>query len=266
MNPTDWTFLQHTDVPLNVDIAEGSCSVYTQSSPLSANQNEDALLVSQFEGTYGLIAVADGVGGGRAGGQASELTLKTIATEVAHSQDSEESFRSCIINGIEKANQAVLKLGIGAATTVAILELHPGTYRSYHVGDSFVQVFGQRGKEKYLTIDHTPVGYAREAGMVSEQDAYEHPDRHVLTNVVGSQEMRIEIGPIRSMDPKDTIIVATDGLSDNLTGQEISRHICQGKLPDCARQLATRCKKRMLSDERISKPDDLTFAIYRQGK
>ena len=174
--------------------------------------------------------------------------------------------RGAIINGIEKANQELAERGAGAATTLAAVEIQDNTVRPYHVGDSQILLIGQKGKVKLLTKSHSPVGYAVEAGVLDEEQAMHHEQRHVISNAVGSSEMYIEIGSALEMAPRDTLVVATDGLFDNLHTEEIVEICRKGRLSEAGRKLASRCRARMVEPEegQPSKPDDLSFILYRR--
>jgi len=128
---------------------------------------------------------------------------------------------------------------------LAAVEIQDNTVRPYHVGDSQILLIGQKGKIKLLTKSHSPVGYAVEAGVLDEEQAMHHEERHLISNAIGSREMYIEIGSALEMAPRDTLVVATDGLGRNLAG---------------------RCRTRMVEPEegQPSKPDDLSFILYRR--
>jgi serine/threonine protein phosphatase PrpC len=153
--------------------------------------------------------------------------------------------RTAILNGIEQANRAVSELGVGAATTLAIVEISGGVARSYHVGDSMILAVGQRGRVKLQTVSHSPVGYAVEAGMLDEAEALHHEDRHLVSNFIGSAEMRIEIGPPLNLAERDTLLLASDGLFDNLYNDEIIERTRKGPLEQVVRSLAGECRQRM---------------------
>ena len=169
----------------------------------------------------GILAVADGLGGHAGGERASRLAVEAMQKHVQEAlapagEQPTRSLRGAILNGIEAANQSVRELGTGAATTLALVEIQDRTIRPYHVGDSVILLTGQRGKLKLQTIPHSPIGYAVEAGLMKEEDAIHHEERHVISNVIGSEQMRIEIGPPIEMAPRDTLLLASDGLLDNL--------------------------------------------------
>src|SRR5690606_1302100 len=99
-----------------------------------------------------------------------------------------------ILDAVEEANSNVLSLNRGAATTLAIAEIVGRQLRGYHVGDSELIGVGQRGRIKLRVVPHSPTGFAVEAGLMDEAEAVQHDQRHVLFNVIGSPDMRIEIG------------------------------------------------------------------------
>jgi serine/threonine protein phosphatase PrpC len=158
-------------------------------------------------------------------------------------------------------------LGTGAATTLALVEIQDRTIRTYHVGDSEILVTGQRGKVKLQTIPHSPIGYAVEAGLMNEEDAIHHEERHVISNVIGSDQMRIEMGPPTEMAPRDTLLLASDGLFDNLLPGEIINTIRSGPLDDSLSVLVEAAQDRMVSSGGAapSKPDDLTVIAFRRA-
>ena len=70
-----------------------------------------------------------------------------------------------------------------------------------------ILIISQRGRIKFQTIAHSPVGYALEAGMILEEEAIEHEERHVVYNVVGCSEMKIDIGPEITLSARDRVII-----------------------------------------------------------
>jgi serine/threonine protein phosphatase PrpC len=217
-----------------------------------------------------VLAIADGLGGHAGGEKASRAAIETIGLHIhqALAEDGggePEWLRGPILSGIEAANKAVLDLSCGAATTLALVEIRGREIRTYHVGDSAILVTGQRGKLKLQTIPHSPIGYAVEAGLMNEEDAIRHEARHVISNVIGSEQMRIEIGPVVEMAPRDTLVLASDGLLDNLLPNEVVELVRSGPLDRAVGDLVEEAQRRMSSQlgAAPSKPDDLTVIAYR---
>jgi serine/threonine protein phosphatase PrpC len=246
-------------------VAGGEVAVFSARSPAKETTNEDAAVLIPAGNGAAILAVADGLGGQRAGAEAAELAVKALAACVRAAND-HAGLRAAILDGFERANQSVTDLGIGAATTLAAVEIEGSTIRPYHVGDSTILVVGQRGRIKLLTVSHSPVGYAVEAGLLDEHEAIHHEDRHLVSNIVGSPEMRIEIGRPLALNPLDTVLLGSDGLFDNLHVAEVVEVIRKGRLAEVAGTLAEACRRRMQEPEpdHPSHPDDLTFLIYRR--
>jgi PPM family protein phosphatase len=163
----------------------------------------------------------------------------------------------------------VLGLARGAATTLVVAQLDATRLRTYHVGDSELLAVGQRGRIKQRVVPHSPTGFAVEAGLLDENEAVQHDQRHVLFNVIGSAEMRVEVGPPLQLAARDTVLLATDGLFDNLYIDEIVDTIRRGSLTAAADRLVARVQARMQGEgdgDQPCKPDDLTIVLFRPHK
>lgn len=250
--------------------AGGTAAAFTTRSPKKETPNEDVAGLLPISETSGVLAVADGLGGHAGGEKASRLALETLqqtlhAGVTLVSESGVDWVRGAILDGIEAANHEVRALGTGAATTMALVEIQDRVIRTYHVGDSVILLTGQRGKLKMQTIAHSPIGYAVEAGLMKEEEAIHHEERHVISNVIGSDQMRIEMGAPVEMARRDTLVLASDGLLDNLLPSEIVEFVRSGPLEVAVRELVDEALRRMNDGDGHgpSKPDDLTVIAYR---
>jgi serine/threonine protein phosphatase PrpC len=215
--------------------------------------NEDGVAVIPAGADACVIGLADGMSGGRGGETAVRLTLEGLCAEVRAAVVAGGELRAGVLNGFERANLAVAKL---AGDTVRVC----------HVGDSEALLVGQRGKIKLTTVSHTPAGYGKEAGLLSEREAMRHAERHLLLNAIGVAGMRIELGPRVRMAELDTLVLGSDGLFDNWKLEEIAERVRRGPLDRAASALlaATLERMRSTSTERPGKPDDLSFVLVRR--
>lgn len=245
--------------------AHGTACVLSRRCPQRTSANEDAAAVVGLDETAGVLMVADGVGGLAQGEQAARGALEEVTAAISRAMPGESAVRTAILDGIEAANVRIQQQLARGATTLAIVELSSGHARPYHVGDSTILLVGGRGKLKLQTVSHSPVGYGVESGLLDEQEAMFHADRHLVSNFVGSPAMRIEIGPLLRFSVRDTLLIASDGLIDNLHTEEIVTHLRTGKLPEIARRLADHAQQRMAAAgaDMPSKPDDVTLILYR---
>lgn len=268
----------------------GQAAWLTMQSPQKQTGNEDSLDFIEIEPSRGLLVVADGLGGHRGGGAASKLLVTWIKNAFRNGRsriaddhilisgglkvplnalsrpESDNQSRSIVLDRIEQVNRRLLRRKTGSATTIALVEVSANRARTYHVGDSLALVISQRGRIKYGTVSHSPVGYAFEAGVYTEEEAIMHQHRHFVSNVVGSRDMSIEIGQWIDLAARDTILLASDGLFDNLFTHEIIDCIRKGKLESGVQSLAEIAVERMTSPipDVPSKPDDLTILAYRR--
>lgn len=263
-----WSFLNrhmpgHAEVH---DCGRGQFAVYSARAPHKETFNEDAAAMFCYSDGAGLAVVADGMGGMPRGEQASALVIAAIHSSLATTDKGQGlALREGLINGIDSANVKINELGVGAGSTLAAVEIHGREIRTYHIGDSMIMVVGSGGRIKLQTVSHSPVGYAVEAGILDEKEAMHHDERNVVSNLLGFPNMRIEVGPTLTLSPYDTVLVASDGLFDNMYIQEIVEHIRKGPLAAAADCLAATCRERMAHPAagHPSKPDDLTFVLYR---
>ena len=248
------------------ELGAGEAVVLSMPRPGRVGPNEDAAALVSLGRKAGVAVVSDGAGGHPRGAEAAALAVRAVCDSVAMLGGDPVNLRGAIINGFESANRAISGLGTGAAATLAVVEIQGDTMRSYHAGDSMVLVTGQRGRVKWLSIPHSPVGYAVAAGLLDRGDALHHEDLHIVSNVLGTQHMRIDLGATLKLSPRDTVVLASDGLSDNLHLEEIIDHMRKGSLLRAADQMAALGKERMRKPDEgaPSKPDDLTFIAIRR--
>jgi len=242
-------------------------AIYAAADPTQERPSQDRAMARLDEGAA-LLAVADGAGGHSSGARAASITVSAIERAASTAERDGQKLRFAMLDALEDANQEVLELGDGAASTLASVLVIDSQVRTFHVGDAMVLVVGGRGRVRLATPPHSPVGYAVEAGVLEPEEAMHHEDRHLVSNVVGDRDMRVEVrSPIR-LRPHDTILVASDGLYDNLHLEEIADRVRRGKLREVAQDLADTCTQRMTEPEdgEPSKPDDLSFILLRRER
>jgi PPM family protein phosphatase len=244
-------------------VTEGHVAVLCRRCPDKVEPNDDSAAFIQTASGAIVMLVADGVGGCPLGYKASAIAVESIIEGVEAAEPFSD-LRPAILDGIERANREILDLGIGAATTLAVVEIQDRVARAYQVGDSMTLMIGQRGALKWKSTPHSPVGYAIESGMLDESEAMHHHDRHVVSNLVGSRSMHIEIGPTRTLSPRDSVIVGSDGLFDNLHVAEVIALAKSGRPDKRIASLAELATRRMNEhvDGQPGKPDDLAVLIY----
>lgn len=212
-----------------------------------------------------VLAVADGVGGVRGGALASQLAMETLCDALITADDL--GAREAIMDTFDQTDAAAYASAAVGSTTLLVAEVRGDTLRTYNTGDSEAVLIGGRGKIKLRTVAHSPVGYQVAAGVLRDDEALHHEMRHYITNVVGTGEMRIDVGPRTPLAARDTLVMGSDGLFDNVSIEEVVAVVTQGALDAAAENLISLVRRRMEMPgmDEPSKPDDLSLVLYRRN-
>ena len=251
---------------VEVEVAGGQAIAYTCRDPYKASENEDTVAILPYGPGAAVLVVADGAGGLPAGKRASLTAVSTLAESLQTAMDKTTLLRTAILNGIEAANAAVLALANGSATTMTVVTLEGRLTRTYQVGDSEAIVIGQRGLVKLQTTAHSPTGFAVEAGFLDQREALHHEERHLVSNFIGTSDMRIDVGAAVELGLRDTILLASDGLMDNVHVDEIIEYVRKGPLDNAVQRVVDVAGQRMRKAlaGQPSKPDDLSLILFRK--
>lgn len=264
-NPTN-LFINSSSTDLStVDLDDYQFRIYSNKSPTRTDEelNEDSAAIFRFDHENLIAIVADGVGGHSRGDQASRILIETFVDEINKKSNKLISVREFILNSIDLANKNIQELKLGSATTLVLCHINKNNARIYHIGDSEGFIIGDRGKLKYKTISHSPTGHGIEAGLI-DPDQLDHPDRHLISNVIGASDMRIEIGPIHELSKRDHIILCTDGLTDNLPLSDIMNMTQTSSFDALCDSLSLEIQNRFSSEkENKVKFDDTTIITIR---
>jgi serine/threonine protein phosphatase PrpC len=256
-----------SEIPDITNLGKREIVVFTVRSPTKTTRNEDSIAWIAWPDAL-LVVLADGVGGYPGGGTASGLAVQGLVDRFKNVNDDQISldvFRDGVLDAFESANVEIQQLGNGSATTLTALTIAGDRVRVFNVGDSSTLICGGKGKLKFANTAHSPTGYAIAAGMLHSDDALHHDERHLISNIVGSPEMHIDIGPVQKLSPRDRIVVASDGLWDNMYVDEVNKAIRIVPLPKAAGFMAATCRTRMGREggQLPGHADDLSFVVIR---
>jgi protein phosphatase len=211
----------------------------------TGKNNEDAYSVTSYRLDSGptrslLALVADGIGGHQAGEVAARLAIDTVVQRVAASSGRQPLvvLRAAVL----EAGRAIQRAAAlspdqeGMGSTVAVAWEVGGRLYTVSVGDSRIY-FLRAGELRRLTIDHTWVQEALDHGIITPEEAHNHPHAHILRrHLGGAQEaqpdQRLRLSADESDERSlanqgvdlrqgDQILLCTDGLTDLVSDEEI---------------------------------------------
>ncbi len=251
---------------IRLAVGGGSLVAYTSRSPDKHTENEDTVAIIPWGPQAAVLVVADGAGGLPAGKKASMTAALTLAESLQLALEKTLLLRTAILNGIEAANDAVRDLANGSATTLTVMTIEGQLARSYQIGDSEALVVGQRGLIKLQTTVQSPTGFAVEAGFLDQREALHHAERHLVSNFMGTLDMSIDVGAAVELRPRDTIVLASDGVTDNVHIDELVEMVRKGPLDEAADTVIAKAVQRMAIERpgQPSKPDDLSLIVFRK--
>lgn len=234
---------------------------------LKRQANEDNLLALPGRG---LFLVADGVGGRRGGQTASRTVVEVFERVFSQPQPQSspeaemEELRALVGNTVDLCNQKIFTEAEqnadleGMATTLALAAVRGNRAIIAHVGDSRVYRCDAQGLIQ-LTEDHSEVNEAVRAGILTPQQAENHPRRNVISRAIGADsEVEAEIIEIE-VDESTTLFLCSDGITRHIRDDQLERLLRSGSHP----QAICETMKQLCYNEGAE--DNLTAIIVQFG-
>lgn len=181
--------------------------------------NEDAVLACAERGLW---AVADGMGGHEAGEVASAMIIDALSS--FESNGALDSRSAAAVAALEGVNARLRDLAASLSdertigSTIVGLLTDSSAYTCFWVGDSRAYC-ARNGNIVQLTHDHSLVQELVDAGMLSAEEAAEHPNSNIITRAVGAESILRTDRVTGELQAGDVFLLASDGLT-RLVGDE----------------------------------------------
>jgi protein phosphatase len=202
-------------------------------------KNEDEYAIEGFKNNknQGYCIIADGMGGHNSGEIASKIAVKVISIElnnILKNKLQHIDIKKIILNSLKKANEKIYNQSLnnkeqsGMGTTIIVCFIKMEMIYIANIGDSRVYVFNENNIKK-ITTDHSMIEELILSGNITEKEAKNHPQKHLITRSLGTK---------KNIDPdfyeyfykqNDVIIMATDGLTEMLDLKEIKKILSEKK-------------------------------------
>jgi protein phosphatase len=243
--------------------------------------NEDAFIITDaaparhghvLGGPLPFLAVADGVAGHAGGARASMLVVRTAALETVRRGRAHEwsqrrdaaAVEASLTHIVHACRDAIANCGAEdrqltrMATTLTAGLLRGRTLHVAHVGDSRCYV-SRRGTLTQVTRDHTMAHSLEESGVGPLPAA--STLHHVLVNAIAANHELIEVETHRvDLEPDDTVLFCTDGLSDALSDDAILATL------NAARSATWACRELVRRALEAPGSDNVTVVVGRLGR
>jgi len=208
-----------------------------------------------------LAIVADGMGGYEGGQEASHLAVETVST--FYRERNGGTPQQVLNEALQAAHERIRQHGFahpklrGMGTTCTAIVVVGHALHYVHVGDTRLYLV-RSGQITQITRDHSYVGRLVESGVISREEAENHPQRNILTAALGTNVELIMDSPDQpaALQPGDVLVVCSDGLWGQVHDAEILAAVAGKTAEDAARELIELARER-------GGPDNITLQVLR---
>ena len=199
------------------------------------SHNEDSI---GTDISMGLVVLADGMGGYKAGEVASAIAVNILMESVKESlpkltpgeidEESGYSRESLLVQEvIQEANHAIFQTAqsqpqcAGMGTTLVAAMFYDDRMTVAHIGDS--RLYRQRkGQLEQITVDHSLLQELVDKGFYTPEEAKESLNKNLVTRAMGIDESVTADLQEEVVVPDDVYLLCSDGLTDLVDDDEIS--------------------------------------------
>ncbi len=205
------------------------------------SENQDYF--GRYDEQFGkLIIVCDGMGGYSGGEIASRLAVETIYSHFAK-LGSHYDVRYEIEQAILLAHKSILdyaqenpeKQGMG--TTVILMLIRENSYWFACVGDSRLYL-RRNSKTRQLSKDHSFVQGMVDSGILTTEQAADHPKRNIITKALGAKDATPDVSGPFTIYRNDVFMMCTDGLYGYFSLNELNEIMAEEPQPACNKLVA----------------------------
>ncbi len=192
-----------------------------------------------------IYAVCDGMGGEEFGEEASLIAVTSLLKYHKKLNDMKyHSLNKYIDMYFAEVNSQICELrkergNCRIGTTIALLILEGTNIHIINIGDSRIYKF-KGSKLEQLTEDHTPAERAYQMGVIKKEQIKTHPHRNKLTQYLGLAPEELQLNPFRMQlkaKNNERFLVCSDGVTDMLSDEEISKILKMSKTPSAAAKI-----------------------------
>ena len=206
------------------------------------------------------FAVADGMGGAKAGEVASSMAAEVFEGE----HDSGEPAEVQLARILREANKRIYDLAVadeshrGMGTTLTAAKVTGDDVSLGHVGDS--RAYRMRdGELMQLTKDHSLVAELERSGQITPEAAEHHPQRSIITRALGPEpDVEVDTYTLAARDG-DVFLLCSDGLTSMISDEEVGSIVRSAESLDAAADALVRAANQS------GGKDNITVVLFRLG-
>ena len=212
-------------------------------------KNDDAVSVSKNKQGAVIGIVCDGVGSHSNASYSSNYIVSTLEKEWQDLTFANfNNMKNWLYDRIENLNTELYnkskdnqkKMG----TTIVTVAIFDNQVVVYNIGDSSAYGLTKDNVMNVVTVEDSFVGALISAGVITEEEAKSHPEKHVLTQALATRD-NIDLHTfIDDVSNYDYFLLCSDGLTNMIEKEEIQNIVRNGELSIAVNKLIDKCVER----------------------
>lgn len=219
-------------------------SAFTCSGP---RPNQEDFIISSGGVDDRIFVLCDGMGGHGHGEVASKTIAEAVYSYLKELQAKEYTPEN-LQDAVDYASDLLAKNNIydddkPMGTTLVVLAINRMSILVGHIGDSRCYQFDKDANLCFRSKDHSKVQEAIDAEILTEEEAWNHPRKNILTRCImaGRDVAKIDVDVIEVNDG-DVFLMCTDGVTDALRDKQIQSVLVERSLDEVSEIIASECE------------------------
>jgi len=224
--------------------------IYFTNTGKARDNNEDGIAIDELAQTASMqtskmlekncknLSVCDGMGGTKYGEVATQTFLNLITSTTITSKDE-------LVSLIETVKEQIKEIDTGCAVAGIVLADEKFIY---NVGDC--RVYKKEGDFlNQLSKDHTIAQKLIDSGEIDEEEAKNHPNKHILTSAISAKTKQIELfSKDIKLFSKDIYFICSDGVWGEFELEELEECFCALEIEKIDENLQQKLQQKNLGD------------------
>ena len=209
-----------------------------------------------------ILVVADGLGGHEGGEVASRLAVDIVAQALVNAAEPALPMSEQIMRAVDMAHEAICQHHGASgrtrhmASTLTMVHVGHGVLTIAQVGDSRAYRFSG-GKLMLLTDDQTVVHMMQKKGMLTPEEAQNHPHRNIILQALGQDKSVLPEIQTLPFSHNDYLLLCSDGLSSYVAHEHIEEILSSGE------DEHVRCRRLVEAANAAGGADNVTVLLAR---
>ncbi|MBO4955283.1 MAG: serine/threonine-protein phosphatase [Muribaculaceae bacterium] len=209
--------------------------------------NQEDFIIAPSESDNRIFVLCDGMGGHGHGEVASSTVAEAVyqyLTQLNLDCYAPADLQDAVNFALKQLAEAdVYDDQKAMGTTLVVVVFNKTEILIGHIGDSRCYLFSTDGIKKFRSVDHSLVQEGVQGGIITEEEAWNHPKKNIITRSITSKtsSVKIEVDTLTVSD-NDILMLCSDGVSDTLKDDVLQSFTINKDVDEIASAIQTECE------------------------